>query len=113
MQATQNRSRHDAGLGRHALPGEWRHREAGKRLGDARPTTGLRAAPVGVANAPPQEPPEVVFGTPALRPLRPDQTCGEKMPYLLASKSSLAHSEATALSGFSSPAIVAHPCFST
>jgi hypothetical protein len=35
------------------------------------------------------------------------------MRYLLTSKSSLAHSEATALSGFSSPAIVAHPCFST
>ena len=43
------------------MPDEWRHWEVGRLLGDARPKTGVRSAPVVVADSPLQEPSEVVL----------------------------------------------------
>lgn len=59
MEPAENRSRHDAVLRWKSMPENRRRRQPGRRLGEARPETRMRAAAVVVSRPLSQNPSEV------------------------------------------------------
>jgi hypothetical protein len=82
MEPTENRSGHDAALGRQPMPGARGHGQANGGLGEAWSEGGMRAAAVVVDHPLFQDPSEVVLRqrneeVQALPPDRPDEPLAE------------------------------------